>query len=119
MVQGVYSEDVKQQLEATTQFRKLLSIGEFLTAADAHLPTSSCCLQSERACTAERNPPIEEVINQGVIPRFVQVPAAIGLPAATGMQQLDAAVNHLRLQPIPSNALTMVHGGCSLRQHGP
>lgn len=46
MVQGVYSEDAATQVEATTQFRKLLSI--------------------------ERNPPIEEVIAQGVIPRFVQ-----------------------------------------------
>ncbi|KAI3438906.1 hypothetical protein D9Q98_001320 [Chlorella vulgaris] len=46
MVQGVWSEDPQAQLDATTQFRKLLSI--------------------------ERNPPIEEVIGQGVIPRFVQ-----------------------------------------------
>ncbi|KDD73677.1 hypothetical protein H632_c1936p0 [Helicosporidium sp. ATCC 50920] len=46
MVAGVMSEDPQAQLEATTQFRKLLSI--------------------------ERNPPIEEVIAQGVIPRFVQ-----------------------------------------------
>eukprot|EP00245_Coleochaete_scutata_P016703 TRINITY_DN7890_c0_g1_i1.p1 TRINITY_DN7890_c0_g1~~TRINITY_DN7890_c0_g1_i1.p1 ORF type:complete len:533 (+),score=135.50 TRINITY_DN7890_c0_g1_i1:184-1782(+) len=46
MVQGVWSEDPQMQLEATTQFRKLLSI--------------------------ERSPPIEEVIKAGVVPRFVQ-----------------------------------------------
>lgn len=46
MVQGVWLEDQSMQLEATTQFRKLLSI--------------------------ERSPPIEEVIKAGVVPRFVQ-----------------------------------------------
>ncbi|CAN7118640.1 unnamed protein product [Brassica rapa subsp. narinosa] len=47
MVGGVWSEDRSLQLEATTQFRKLLSI-------------------------AERSPPIEEVIEAGVVPRFVE-----------------------------------------------
>ncbi|OVA16841.1 Armadillo [Macleaya cordata] len=47
MVAGVWTEDDNAlQLEATTQFRKLLSI--------------------------ERSPPIEEVIQSGVVPRFVQ-----------------------------------------------
>jgi HEAT repeat protein len=46
MVASVNSNDVGLQLEATTAFRKLLSI--------------------------ERSPPIEEVINSGVVPRFVQ-----------------------------------------------
>ncbi|CAL9750301.1 unnamed protein product [Musa acuminata subsp. burmannicoides] len=46
MVAGVYSDDSTLQLEATTQFRKLLSI--------------------------ERSPPIEEVIQSGVVPRFVE-----------------------------------------------
>ncbi|KAL3531516.1 hypothetical protein ACH5RR_010838 [Cinchona calisaya] len=46
MVAGVWSNDSNSQLEATTQFRKLLSI--------------------------ERNPPIEEVIQSGVVPRFVE-----------------------------------------------
>ncbi|KAF7119860.1 importin subunit alpha-like [Rhododendron vialii] len=46
MIAGVWSDDSSLQLEATTQFRKLLSI--------------------------ERNPPIEEVIQSGVVPRFVE-----------------------------------------------
>ncbi|XP_062119044.1 importin subunit alpha-4-like [Humulus lupulus] len=46
MVQGVWSDDSALQLEATTQFRKLLSI--------------------------ERSPPIDEVIKPGVVPQFVE-----------------------------------------------
>ncbi|MFS7909247.1 putative importin-alpha, importin-beta-binding domain, armadillo-like helical [Helianthus anomalus] len=46
MVSGVFSSDNNMQLEATTQFRKLLSI--------------------------ERSPPIQEVIQSGVVPRFVE-----------------------------------------------
>eukprot|EP00775_Hariotina_reticulata_P002748 gene2748-3042_t len=44
-VQGLYSQNPQEQYEATQWFRKLLSI--------------------------ERNPPIEEVIKQNVIPQFV------------------------------------------------
>ncbi|CAI8603516.1 unnamed protein product [Vicia faba] len=46
MVAGVWSDDNNLQLESTTQFRKLLSI--------------------------ERTPPIEEVIQTGVVSRFVE-----------------------------------------------
>jgi len=46
LVNNINSNDLQLQLEATTAFRKLLSI--------------------------EKNPPIQEVINAGVVPRLVQ-----------------------------------------------
>ena len=46
MVQGVMGNDPAIQTESTTQFRRLLSI--------------------------EKNPPIQQVIDAGVVPRFVE-----------------------------------------------
>lgn len=46
MIQGVFSDSIDQQILATTKFRKLLS--------------------------KERNPPIEKVIECGVVSRFVE-----------------------------------------------
>lgn len=76
MVQGVWSENLEQQIDATTQFRKLLSIGKlshFSSDQWFAAPVTRCSKLIDVACiSAERNPPIEEVISQGVIPRFVQ-----------------------------------------------
>jgi len=55
MVRGVLTNDPRLKLEKTTQFRKLLSI--------------------------ERNPPIEEVIKSGVVPKFVEFLQDSGNPA--------------------------------------
>ncbi|KAJ3036290.1 Importin alpha subunit (Karyopherin alpha subunit) (Serine-rich RNA polymerase I suppressor protein) [Rhizophlyctis rosea] len=60
LIQGVTSGNVEEQLRATARFRKLLS--------------------------KERNPPIEEVIHCGVIPKFVEF-----LRSANHMLQFEAA----------------------------
>ncbi|KAI9105996.1 armadillo-type protein [Phlyctochytrium arcticum] len=60
MVSGVFSDNVEDQLSATARFRKLLS--------------------------KERNPPIEEVISCGVIPKFVGF-----LHSTNPMLQFEAA----------------------------
>ncbi|GMI34511.1 hypothetical protein TrCOL_g1265 [Triparma columacea] len=55
MVAGVMSNDTAAQTEYTTQFRRLLSI--------------------------EKNPPIQQVIDQGVVPRFIEFLNCDNLPA--------------------------------------
>lgn len=74
MVTGVWTDDNNLQLEATTQFRKLLSIG--LGSVSLCL---ICCLVNFNGalvnlvfCVSERSPPIEEVIQTGVVSRFVE-----------------------------------------------
>ncbi|GAB2281734.1 hypothetical protein Dimus_016303 [Dionaea muscipula] len=61
MVAGVYSDDHNAQLEATAHFRKLLSI--------------------------ENNPPIDEVIQLGIVPRLVELLGRDDLP----LLQFEAA----------------------------
>ncbi|TVU17528.1 hypothetical protein EJB05_33570 [Eragrostis curvula] len=63
MVQAVRSDDPTVQLEATTQFRKLLSIGGEIWVIH------SVALDK---LELERSPPIEEVISTGVVPRFIE-----------------------------------------------
>lgn len=74
MVAGVWSNDNNLQLEATTQFRKLLSIGMTKPAPASFMLVSFNFLY-DLTCglwLTERSPPIEEVIQSGVVPRFVE-----------------------------------------------
>nr|XP_025662372.1 importin subunit alpha-4 isoform X2 [Arachis hypogaea] len=87
MVQRVWSDDPAAQLEATTQFRKLLSI--------------------------ERSPPIDEVIKAGVVPRFVEFLGRHDLPQLQAVWALgnvagdspncrDLVLSHGALMPLLS-----------------
>ncbi len=55
--ESIFTNDPVRQLQATQQFRRLLSI--------------------------ERNPPIQQVIDAGVVPRFVQFLQMAELPVST------------------------------------
>lgn len=73
MVQDINSDDPQRQLSAVVTFRKLLSIGE-LARCLCLLPARSvqrspCDLAG---VLAEINPPIQELIDAGVVPRLVQ-----------------------------------------------
>lgn len=80
MVAGVCSDNNQSQLEATTQFRKLLSIGIdlliwcfFFFFRACNIKKSDCLrLLIMVWIFVERSPPIEEVIQAGVVPRFVE-----------------------------------------------
>jgi hypothetical protein len=63
MVAPLFSNDVQQILEATIRFRKLLSKGLMISSID------SICL----FFFLEPNPPIDEVITAGIVPRFVEL----------------------------------------------
>jgi hypothetical protein len=59
MVQGVASEDPVAQLEATTQFRKLLSIGTPMrAAAAAPAPPAPPC--AGRSCLTPGRPAVND-----------------------------------------------------------
>jgi importin subunit alpha-6/7 len=79
MVQGLMGGDSSVHLDMTTQFRKLLSIGEsyhlFRVCLQSHAAQSHSRLMLVSfalCCCAERNPPIQQVIDAGVVPRFVE-----------------------------------------------
>ncbi len=64
MVAALFGDDPQQMLEATIRFRKLLSKG---------LNSSFHYFESNLYFYIEPNPPIDEVITAGIVPRFVEL----------------------------------------------
>jgi hypothetical protein len=63
MAAALYGDDVQQMLETTIRFRKLLSKGLM----------SLLYIYSISFFYLEPNPPIDEVITAGIVPRFVEL----------------------------------------------
>eukprot|EP00253_Pinus_taeda_P033761 PITA_33761 len=81
MVAGVWFDDPTMQLEASTQFRKLLSIGN--SPEYMYLYYHFFMFRkwpSEKIYVIECSPPIEEVIAAGVVPRLVEFLARDDFP---------------------------------------
>ena len=66
MIEGLNSPEPSVQLDAVTRFRKLLSIGTF-----EGLTSNLLCLTITQL-SSEHQPPIQEIIDTGVVPRFVE-----------------------------------------------
>jgi importin subunit alpha-6/7 len=85
MVQAVFSDDAERQLDATTKFRKLLS--------------------------KEKNPPIEMVIEMGVVARFVEFLRIGHSMLQVSFDLLTAANPDNRIQFEAAWALTNIASG--------
>lgn len=69
----LFQQDSATAIKATQQFRRLLSIGKSLVTS----PPDSCHLKRSNLIfpllkKLEKNPPIQQVIDCGVVPRFVE-----------------------------------------------
>jgi importin subunit alpha-1 len=70
MVAALYTDDVEQQLIATQKFRKLLSKG--MNGLYGCMSGLNVWLIVLISVATEPNPPIDEVIQTGIVPRFVE-----------------------------------------------